>query len=124
MRRHRSIARAPHVFCNVLEPLRDGARPVAEYGCTFQRPEVNMKTPHYDEKEVTNSFFRHAPALAWLALFGVFAVGGALSRDEPRQMAKVPPLPPCRSNSTVVRDAAVIAHEELDPAGVGLNSTR
>jgi hypothetical protein len=118
-----------------LEPLRDGARPVAEYGCTFQRPEVNMKTPHYDEKEVTHSFFRHAPALAWLALFGVFAVGGALTRDEPRQMAGLAIAAQLEASesaaaasvsqhATVVRDAAVIAHEELDPAGVGLTSTR
>ncbi len=82
-----------------------------------------MKTPHYDEEEVTNSFFRHAPALAWLALFGVFAVGGALSRDEPRQMESATAAS-VSQHATVVRDAAVIAHEELDPAGVGLTSTR
>jgi hypothetical protein len=27
-------------------------------------------------------------------------------------------------HATVVRDAAVIAHEELEPVGVGLTSTR
>lgn len=93
-----------------------------------------MKTPRYDEQEVTSSFFRHIPALAWLALFAVFAVGGALSRDEPRQMADLAitsqleasesaGVSPAWQDAAVVRDAAVTAHEELDPAGVGLNST-
>ena len=93
-----------------------------------------MKTPPYDEQEVTNSFIHLAPALAWPALLAFFAIAGAFSRDEPRQMADLALAPRLASesvgvssvlpNSTVVRDATVTSHEVLDPVGVGLNTTR
>jgi len=126
-----------HVFWNVLEPLRDGARPVAEYGGTYfnHRPEGSMKTARYAEQEATYSFFRYIPALGWVALLAYFAVAGSLSRDEPAQMADLALVPRVQAsesaevsavlqNSVVVRDAAVTSHEVLDPVGAGLNTTR
>ena len=97
-----------------------------------------METTRYDEREVAEWLSRHrAPALVWAALIAFFALAGASSRDEPRQMANAAPAVQLLSNETdgvpdlvlsvpsarkpALRDSAVVAHEALDPVGVGLN---
>jgi|SRR5882672_8733755 len=99
-----------------------------------------MKTTRYDEREVTEWLFRHGPpALAWAAIFAFFAFSGTSSRDEPRAMANMAPALPLMANETAgvpamvqsapsarepaLRDPAVVAHEALDPVGVGLSTT-
>ena len=99
-----------------------------------------METTRYDEREVTEWLHRHrAPALVWAALIAFFAIAGIASRDEPTQMANAAPSVQLLANETdgvpglvssvpsarepALRDAAVVAHEALDPVGAGLNTT-
>jgi hypothetical protein len=100
-----------------------------------------MKTTRYDEREVTEWLHRHGPsALVWAALFAFFALAGVSSHDKPRPMADVVPDLPLMANENdgvpdivqslqsarepALRDPAIVAHEALDPVGVGLNTTR
>ena len=99
-----------------------------------------MNTEHSNERELSETLCRHAvPALGWAALFAFFAVAGALSHDEPKQMAEAALAPRQMVRATdagaqsaartpsprepAIRDVAVVEHEALDPVGVGLTST-
>ena len=99
-----------------------------------------MKTTEHDERDLIESLYRYGPpALAWAALLAFFAFAGTLSRDEPTRVTSEAPrvrvmahetagVPAMASSATdprerALRDAAIVAHEALDPAGVGLNPT-
>jgi len=98
-----------------------------------------MNTKHSDECGFCETLHRYVgPALGWAALFAFFAVAGALSHDEPTQMAEAAHVPRQMAHTTdavaqstlrtslresAIRDAAVVEHEALDPVGVGLTTT-
>jgi hypothetical protein len=70
-----------------------------------------MKTTHYDERDLTESLYRHAgPALVWAALLAFFALAGASSRDEPKQVTDVAP------------SLRLMAHETADVPAMVLNA--
>ena len=99
-----------------------------------------MNTKHSDECGFCETLHRYVgPALGWAALFAFFAVAGALSHDEPKQMAEAALAPRQMVRATdagaqsaartpsprepAIRDVAVVEHEALDPVGVGLTTT-
>jgi hypothetical protein len=60
-----------------------------------------MKTTRYNEQELTERLFRRGvPTLAWALGFAFFAFSGLVSRDEPTQIADVPPAPRPTANET------------------------
>jgi len=90
--------------------------------------------------QLTEWLIRFGPAvLAWVAVIGFFAFAGSVSDDAPTQMADarpavltmddevapVPTLVPSMSSTRApdLRDAAITAHEALDPAGAGISTT-
>ena len=99
-----------------------------------------MKIERHDEHI---DWLRFAPpALAWAALFAFFAFAGAMSpREEPRQAASriagvavstvdesdgvvVATAIVPRASDALQRDPAIVAHEVLDPVGVGSSAGR
>jgi hypothetical protein len=99
-----------------------------------------MKPTPHDEMQLTEWLFRFGPAvLAWVAVIGFFAFAGSVADDAPRQMAHAAPavgmmddevapvtslvLGEASRREPEPRDAAVIAHEALDPVGAGHSPT-
>lgn len=98
-----------------------------------------MQAPGYDEQQVSEWLSRlKFPAFAWAVLFAVFAVGGSLLSPEGTQTADAtsahspmgesitddlaPAIGTPGAAVRAVYDAAVTAHEALDPVGAGLRT--
>ena len=97
-----------------------------------------MQTTPYDERQVSEWLARLSiPAFAWAVLFALFAIAGLMVPPESTNtadataalspMGAIVAVPSAqdsrapRAAEPEVKDAAVIAHEELDPIGVGRN---
>lgn len=95
-----------------------------------------MKITRYDELQFNEWAFRFGPPmLAWALVFTFFALAGSASHREPTQAADgataVGPIEDDAAAAATVaavitsagepelRDPAVVAHEALDPVGVG-----
>lgn len=95
-----------------------------------------MQTTGYEEQQVSEWLSRlKFPAFAWAVLFAVFAVAGSLWSPEAPQTADAasagspmaessaddlaPALGAPAAAEPAVHDAAITAHEELDPVGAG-----
>ena len=99
-----------------------------------------MKPTPRDEMQLNEWLFRFGPpVLAWTAVIGFFAFAGSVSDDAPTQMAVSAPvvvtmddevatattlvLNVTNTREPELRDAAVAAHEALDPVGAGHSTT-
>lgn len=99
-----------------------------------------MKPTPYDEMQLTEWIVRFGPAvLVWATVIGFFAFAGSVSDHAPTQMSEsalvvgtmdddVAAVTTLVLNVTSTRepevhDAAVAAHEALDPVGAGHSAT-
>jgi hypothetical protein len=99
-----------------------------------------MKPTPHDEMQLTEWLIRFGPAvLAWAGVIGFFAFAGSVSDDAPTRVAHAAPavemmddevapitslvLSETSTREPEPRDAAVIAHEALDPVGAGHSTT-